>query len=574
MNEYRQVHNTSILDNTILNNSLISNFPQDLNESKIDPEISYNLSPIQHTQNTQKSSFSPFHAEQESIRKPSSIPPYIEHLHKKDPTGHPSLTILTPNAKRLDVMASRRKSTSVSQQHQKLPMRKPISTEMKKKENARERQITETKKSLCVVDCIAAAVAVTSGIVVYNENEIFYKQIKDSNGLIEKNHNESNSFCTVLRFFNMILTLALCILVIIHYLYKLKLLKLQKLRLQEDSIKTAGLLPSLLIELLICAIFCPPYVDYSFSGDVNNGTFFYSFNSITCIITLAKSYLVLKIYIHFSPWTSERAARICSKYKCQASVRFAVKVELKKRPYLMLGILMGATLLYLGFAIRTFEQPYREEDGTEPSFSYGYLANAFWITIITMTTVGFGEGYPQTHLGRTIGVVACVIGMLLVSLMVVSLTVASEFTPEEAKAFYILKRVYANDNAKEKAANVMKTIFRLRKTLKSKNSKRIAEKFVLLTKLKKQISIFKFDYRIANSQNISIDEMLKNLQEKLETDIHDIKKEVMVVPELENRCEKLKERQEGIYTRLDEILKIQGSIAEYMIKLNNVTKQK
>jgi len=47
--------------------------------------------------------------------------------------------------------------------------------------------------------------------------------------------------------------------------------------------------------------------------------------------------------------------------------------------------------------------------------------------------VGFGDGYPSTHLGRAVGVVACIIGMLLVSLMVVSLTNASEFTTEESK---------------------------------------------------------------------------------------------------------------------------------------------
>ena len=58
-----------------------------------------------------------------------------------------------------------------------------------------------------------------------------------------------------------------------------------------------------------------------------------------------------------------------------------------------------------------------------------------------MTTVGFGEGYPSTHMGRFIGVCACIIGMLLVSLMVVSLTLSSEFTPEESKV-YLLYIIY------------------------------------------------------------------------------------------------------------------------------------
>ena len=44
------------------------------------------------------------------------------------------------------------------------------------------------------------------------------------------------------------------------------------------------------------------------------------------------------------------------KYKSQADIKFAIKAELKKRPYLMLGIFMAATVIYLGFAMRTFER--------------------------------------------------------------------------------------------------------------------------------------------------------------------------------------------------------------------------
>ena len=137
---------------------------------------------------------------------------------------------------------------------------------------------------------------------------------------------------------------------------------------------------------------------------------------------------------------------LSKKAKCQATFYFALKCEIKKRPYLVIGILMISTIVYLGLAMRTFEMfhffffmlnffisSYLPNQNAAGSFDFTYLANSMWLIIITMTTVGFGEGYPSTHLGRFIAVIACIIGMLLVSLMVVSLTVSSEFSPEEEK---------------------------------------------------------------------------------------------------------------------------------------------
>ena len=84
--------------------------------------------------------------------------------------------------------------------------------------------------------------------------------------------------------------------------------------------------------------------------------FFLSFDALVNVITLLKSYLVLRTYQHYSQWNNERAVRTCKKMKCQATVGFAIKAELKRRPYFMLGILMLVTIVYLGLAMRTFER--------------------------------------------------------------------------------------------------------------------------------------------------------------------------------------------------------------------------
>jgi hypothetical protein len=84
-----------------------------------------------------------------------------------------------------------------------------------------------------------------------------------------------------------------------------------------------------------------------------------------------------------------------------------------------------------------FFRPYQAKSSID--HDWRYLWNGMWNIIVIICLVGYGDLYPVTHLGRIIGLSAAIIGNLLIATMVVSLTFSSEFSPQQRKAYEMIK---------------------------------------------------------------------------------------------------------------------------------------
>jgi hypothetical protein len=317
-------------------------------------------------------------------------------------------------------------------------------------------------------------------------------------------------------------------------------------------------MPQLLLELAICVVCTPPYFDYTFSGEMLKGSYTYSYNAVFFFVMLFRCYLVVRLFSSYSRWTNEKAENVCKKYKTSASTMFAIKCEFKQRPYLMICIGFMFFVCLGALAIRIFEVPY---DGPKSSLDLEHYDNGMWLLIITMTTVGYGDGYPVTHGGRFIAIIACIIGMVLVSLMVVSLTNASDFTREETRAYYNIKMTKAGRKLDHKAADVIKNLFRF-KSVSQRDFyqtmaglaiyKRVLYKFVVMKK------------KAADANVAPPDELLMEVQNRLEFYMENIKKQISKLPSLQVRCLEIKNKQTDLAQRLEDILAVQESLGSHI----------
>ena len=81
--------------------------------------------------------------------------------------------------------------------------------------------------------------------------------------------------------------------------------------------------------------------------------------------------------------------------------------------------------------LRIFELPYfrLEKDSPELMNVFDSYFIAIWVTIITLTTVGYGDIAPATIPGRCLTICMAFLGSMLISVVIVCVTDSLELKP-------------------------------------------------------------------------------------------------------------------------------------------------
>ncbi|CAI2364271.1 unnamed protein product [Moneuplotes crassus] len=364
------------------------------------------------------------------------------------------------------------------------------------------------------INSLIALVLATIGIIfAILASEEYYKEDLEQ----KKERNEENAQATILRFVVSVSTTFLIFFIFNHYRLLLQFLKCKEFIDGNKNIFTSGYWKWLAFESTICLIHSPPFVNYSWTAAQQQEDLTYSLDMIFTLVCLLRIYHLIRVFLLYSNYyNKENTDRVLNDCRILGGTEFVLKCELKERPFTILTICILIVSFFFGYALRAAELPYIHVSNQD----WTYIWNGMWCILITMTTVGYGDFYPMTYLGRSIGVTACYLGTFLISLAIVSLTISLEFEPTQARAYKNAIRYHQKSLNRKYAATLIQACYKYRFYMSKNHDVSLRTKAEKTYFIKKAIKNFK-DQRLRIREmefTLRTDEMYQQINDKINSD--------------------------------------------------------
>lgn len=278
-------------------------------------------------------------------------------------------------------------------------------------------------------------------------------------------------------------------------------------------------------EMLLNMLHPFPFVDAEFNFVLLGKSIKYRLGTFFAALQFIKLYHVFRLFSVFSRFNSIIASKYCSNLGIRNVVTFALKCEIKEHPFIFLTFSIFNVGFFFGLLLRFFEILDLDNEIKFENFS-----NGIWVIFVAITTVGYGDIFPQSHIGRLLVVSAIFLGTFLVSLTIVAFTSLSSFDKNELRSFGFLKRIVIKERLKHIAGEIISNHFSLTKTRKLL-SNNIGNKEVYQAKsfkIKRQLRRLKLqlsyeNYLMTKDTYVSQEDKFIYLESQVDSDIGIIK---------------------------------------------------
>ncbi|CAD8210247.1 unnamed protein product [Paramecium pentaurelia] len=314
---------------------------------------------------------------------------------------------------------------------------------------------------------------------------------------------EENKISIWLLWMILISTIMLLCFTVLRYEQHMNWLKSRNMISHKDRLWQTDQWQPLLIELTIYLIIPYPFlrgIRVYFSTYFQETQSYYHINEILELFMLSRTVFLFRSLLAQTFWYSNRTQRVCNLYACEGNYMFVAKSLMRTSPYTAQFIALTSLICIFAQGVRISENPLTRNDPNNNNL--GKYDNAVWNIIISITTVGYGDFYTRTDLGRFVIFIVCVLGIFVISIMVVTLITSLETSTLESHAITVLERIQLRELMVKSASMVILYSLRIVVALKKGNLTKFQFKQLILN-LRYNLNEFKINRRqYRNKQDV------------------------------------------------------------------------
>ena len=178
-----------------------------------------------------------------------------------------------------------------------------------------------------------------------------------------------------------------------------------------------------------------PGVNVDVRAQVHSGTEIYNLDSLLTMFMFVRIVYGLRVAFVFSPFYDPSNRHLGKLAHVKVDSVVAAKWLVNEFPIAVITTLTVIFTVCNAYIVRVAEWPTLDVGADERDFKVH-----LWLMIITCTTVGYGDFYPSTFLGR-VGVVICTVwGLLLLGMLVTVTGVQVNLSVDERRLLMFLER--------------------------------------------------------------------------------------------------------------------------------------
>ena len=209
-------------------------------------------------------------------------------------------------------------------------------------------------------------------------------------------------------------------------------------------------------ELIICAFHIPPFVDFLVPmppAKDGAGVLLVHVNNFGFLMFL-KIYMVAHFIRNHNGTYTQQNHFLGGLHGIRVEApRFAIKYLFRKAPFASIVVLTSILTAITAISVTIAERPSSSKINT--------YSDGFWLTLITMSTVGYGDISPWTACGRAVILTGSVVGGALLTTMITAVFIDQiQMDRAEESVSKLFKRTQWEKKIRSRAATMMQRAFR------------------------------------------------------------------------------------------------------------------